>query len=208
MDPFELANATIHVGEWAKTLITHKPNVRTQLPESAPPMANRVVPSYTKHVFTPMKPPKKWKGRVSDTFDLKQTTVDKCIITAATSERTVEPCVSLSRHAVQSYKPVGCRWSNNSCAYNVTVYILYNMWHVASQDHKSAIHNFNNPWLNMMMTSFARHIDGQYTLEEVRDYFRRCLNREHPDSFIFGRETSVEAVMMKWCRGGYTVHQI
>ncbi|PBK62522.1 hypothetical protein ARMSODRAFT_895513 [Armillaria solidipes] len=59
VDLFESFDATIHVGEWAKMLITHKPNVRTHSPELAPSTANHIVSSYTKHVFTPMNPPEK-----------------------------------------------------------------------------------------------------------------------------------------------------
>ncbi|KAK0226756.1 hypothetical protein EDD85DRAFT_795078 [Armillaria nabsnona] len=60
----------------------------------------------------------------------------------------------------------------------------------------------------MLVTSFMRHLNGQYTLEEVRDYFREHLNREFPASFVFGTEMSAEAVMLKWCCGnGHDVVQ-
>ncbi|PBK84052.1 hypothetical protein ARMGADRAFT_890831, partial [Armillaria gallica] len=90
---------------------------------------------------------------------------------------------------------------NNSCAYDITVYVLYNTWCIASQDYKNALRKFESPWLNILVTSFTKYSNRQYTLEEVRDYFRQHLNREFPASFVFGTEMSAEAVMLKWCNG-------
>ncbi|PBK91036.1 hypothetical protein ARMGADRAFT_908802, partial [Armillaria gallica] len=90
---------------------------------------------------------------------------------------------------------------NNSCAYDVAVYILYNTWRTAPQSYKDTLCDFENPWLNILVTSFTRHVNGQYTLEEVRDYFRCCLNRAFPNSFMFGMQMSAKAVMLKWCSG-------
>ncbi|KAK0235583.1 hypothetical protein EDD85DRAFT_791055 [Armillaria nabsnona] len=191
VDPFESSDATLGMGEWAKSLITHKPNIRTQLPVPSPVVISSSVPASGKRIFTPMKPSEKRKGRVSDTFDLKQDTVDKHIaVNNTTTPRSTEVASLLS-----------CWWSNNSCAYDVAVYVLYNTWRTAAQGYKDALCDFENPWLNILVTSFTRHVNGQYTLEEVRDYFRRRLNRAFPTSFVFGRETSAEAVMLKWCSG-------
>ncbi len=137
--------------------LTHKPNVHTQLPEPSNAVSNSSIPVPKKQIFTPMKPSKKRKGRVSDTFDLKQVTVDKCAAINSTSPRIAEGAASSSQAVVEAYQPVSCWWSNNSCAYNVTVYILYNTWHIVSQDYKNMLHDFENPWLNMLVTSFMRH---------------------------------------------------
>ncbi|PBK63104.1 hypothetical protein ARMSODRAFT_1024394 [Armillaria solidipes] len=154
------------------------------------PVATSVsVPATSKRVFTPMKPPEKRKGRTSETFDLKQSTVDKRIAVS----RKAEPVLG-SNHVplqpvTQPYRPVGCRWSNNSCAFNATIFVLYNMWCAAPPEYKDALANFDNPWLRVMTTSFKKFIDGHYTLEEVRDYLRRGLHREFPNIFTFGTNT-------------------
>ncbi|SJL13082.1 uncharacterized protein ARMOST_16519 [Armillaria ostoyae] len=73
VEPFKSVDATLEVGEWPKTLISHKPKVRS---DKNPVATSVSVLATSKRVFTPMKPPEKRKGRTSEMFDLKQSTVD------------------------------------------------------------------------------------------------------------------------------------
>ncbi len=197
VEPFESVDATVDVSEWPKTLITHKPKV---CGNKTPVAIGASVPVTSKRVFTPMKPSEKRKGRTSETFDLKQSNVDKCItVRKPESDSGYTPVQS---HPVaHPYRPAGCRWSNNSCTFDATIFVLFNVWHAAPPEYKDALANFDNLWIRVMITSFKKFVDGLYTLEEVRDYLRRGLHREFPNLFVFGVNTSAEAVLMKWCRG-------
>ncbi|SJL01000.1 uncharacterized protein ARMOST_04314 [Armillaria ostoyae] len=93
--------------------------------------------------------------------------------------------------------PAGCKWSNNSCAYNTVLFVLYNLWRPDDVQYTAVFGLLCNQWLDMAMTSFKRHSNGKYTLEEVRDYLRRALHREYPALFMFGGNTSVKALMMR-----------
>ncbi|PBK91907.1 hypothetical protein ARMGADRAFT_899131, partial [Armillaria gallica] len=130
--------------------------------------------------ITTMKPAEKHKGHTSDTFDSKQAAMDK------RAARSIAPNM-----------PAGCEWSNNSCAYDAVLFILYNMWRSDDTQYSIEYMELHNQWLDMATASFRRHMLGEYSLEEVRDYIRRALHHEYPSDFVFGRNTSVKALMMQ-----------
>ncbi|PBL04584.1 hypothetical protein ARMGADRAFT_1071027 [Armillaria gallica] len=144
VDPFIMVDANDL--RWEKSLIAHKPNAShaessstktkpdSHLPK--PPSISLKKSSAIRNI-TPMKPAEKRKGRASDTFDSKQAATDKH------AARSVAPNM-----------PAGCKWSNNSCAYDAVLFILYNMWR--SDDTRYSI---------------ERHMLGEYSLEE--EYQRR-----------------------------------
>ncbi len=98
-------------------------------------------------------------------------------------------------------QPVGCKWSNNSCTYNSMVFIMFNLWNSDRPRHGGAFEHSDNIWMRTLGTSFSKFVNREYMLEAVRDYFRRGLQREFPDTFVFGRFVSVEAVMFKLMMG-------
>ncbi len=164
-----------------KTLQTLKPHVLSANPRK-PSDRNEIQETRT---FTPMKVAEKRKGRASDTCDLKQNNPDKRAATITTS--------TLS----SSVEPVGCKWSSNSCAYDATIFVLYNLWCSDTRRYSAEFGEFQNQWMDMDATSFQRHKLGEYPLEDVRDYIRRALHREYPNGFVFGRNTSVEVITTK-----------
>ncbi|PBK81842.1 hypothetical protein ARMGADRAFT_1090907 [Armillaria gallica] len=133
-----------------------------------------------------MKPAEKRKGRISDTFDAKQEGTQKRANDSVTRQDS-------SMHLV----PVGCKWSNNSCTYDATMFVLFNMWNANHAGLASDVEAIGNEWLQLVMRSFRTFKDGLYTLEEVRDHTRRKLHRDFPTVFVYGRETGAEAVMLK-----------
>ncbi|KAK0493391.1 hypothetical protein EDD18DRAFT_1333771 [Armillaria luteobubalina] len=96
---------------------------------------------------------------------------------------------------------VGCRWSNNSCAFDATLFILYNLWNSGPARCSHAFESFGNSWMVMLASAFSKFADNKHTLEEVRDFFRHRLNRDVGNMFAFGNETSVEALLMQWTKG-------
>ncbi|KAF9459637.1 hypothetical protein BDZ94DRAFT_1312254 [Collybia nuda] len=98
--------------------------------------------------------------------------------------------------------PVGTQWSNNSCAFDTVVSILYNIWLGDNTDWSEQFSNQNERFLMPLATGFLQcntqsPVAGgvTYTLEEVRDYMRRGLGRVSPTNFRWGEYTSVDSVL-------------
>ncbi|PBK83528.1 hypothetical protein ARMGADRAFT_672566 [Armillaria gallica] len=77
------------------------------------------------------------------------------------------------------------------------MFVLFNMWNANHAGLASDVEAIGNEWLELVMRSFRTFKDGLYTLEEVRDHTRRKLHRDFPTVFVYGCETSAEAVMLK-----------
>jgi hypothetical protein len=73
--------------------------------------------------------------------------------------------------------------------------MLYNIWLDDTVAHSEAFEMLNNRFLGLLAGSFRRHLEGEYTLEEVRDYLRRSLQRFDPVCFAWGIYTSVHSVV-------------
>ncbi|PBK83922.1 hypothetical protein ARMGADRAFT_1088900 [Armillaria gallica] len=179
---------------WEKTSIAHKPMaIMVKTLQALKPhvlSANPRKPSDQNEIqetrtFTPMKVAEKCsKGRASDTFDLKQNNHDKhAVITTSTPSSSVEPA--------------GCKSSSNSCAYDATIFVLYNLWCSDMRRYSAEFREFQNQWMEMAAASFQQHKLDEYPLEDFRDYIRRALHREYPNVFVFGRNTSVEVITTK-----------
>ncbi|SJL13220.1 uncharacterized protein ARMOST_16659 [Armillaria ostoyae] len=180
------------IREWPKSSITHKP-LPAVVEKTALPAPQDDRGNHTKRIFTPMKPAEKRKGRASDTFDLKHNTSDKRFLASGTPTGDVP-----STAVISASRPAGCKWSNNSCPFDSTLFVVYNLWRIDPAAWTVAFNSFGNQWLDILAESFNKHIEKLYTLEEVKDYVRRKMHREYPRVFVFGQEMSVEAVMMKW----------
>ncbi|KAK0465726.1 hypothetical protein IW261DRAFT_1574876 [Armillaria novae-zelandiae] len=221
--PFEMEDTTHAI--WAKDFITHKPfplvePVSTTSPtnfgtlDTVQPGAAVVdrpaplvtltahsrltgLPNTTRirsvgaasgtHKFTPMKPSEKRKGRASDTFNQRHIAPDK---------RSHVPSDWYNPLA----EPVGCSWSNNSCAYDAVTFVLYNTWNADQDGIGVDFAELGNRWMDLSTAAFRKFTLGEYMLEEVRDYLRRALSREYPGEFIFGANTSIEALTMRMFR--------
>ncbi|PBK89394.1 hypothetical protein ARMGADRAFT_1033437 [Armillaria gallica] len=77
------------------------------------------------------------------------------------------------------------------------MFVLFNMWNANHAGLASDVEAIGNEWLQLVMRSFRTFKDGLYTLEEVRDHTKRKLHRDFLAIFVYGRETSAEAVMLK-----------
>jgi hypothetical protein len=108
--------------------------------------------------------------------------------------------------------PLGTQWQNNSCAYDAVITILFNMWYDPNPD-SAATTSFEDTqcvMFNALIQSFHTHESGHqiepgnsasgsptlsptFSLEEIRDHFRRRLARLSPE-FTFGSYTSVQSI--------------
>ncbi|KAK0461529.1 hypothetical protein IW261DRAFT_1576832 [Armillaria novae-zelandiae] len=97
-------------------------------------------------------------------------------------------------------EPVGCSWSNNSCAYNTVTFVLYNTWNADQDGIGADFAELGNRWMDLSTMAFRKFTLREYMLEEVQDYLRCSLSREYPGEFVFGANTSVEALTMRMFR--------
>ncbi|KAK0433191.1 hypothetical protein EV421DRAFT_1684186, partial [Armillaria borealis] len=121
-EPFEMEDANDI--RWVKSTLAHKPNIPVE--SSA---LNRII--------TPMKGPEKCKARISDTFDLKQTTTDKRTATSSIQQT-----------------PAGCKWSSNSCAYDSVLFVIYNLWNSDIGRYNTEYAAIQSTWMDITAAAF------------------------------------------------------
>ena len=91
--------------------------------------------------------------------------------------------------------PMGTQWRNNSCAYDAVVSSLFSIWKDDPILHLKSFKDLNDQYLGSMADGFTRHVTGEFTLNDVRDFIRRKLQRSAPNNFSWGEETSVHCVL-------------
>ncbi|KAF8872047.1 hypothetical protein BD779DRAFT_1386038, partial [Infundibulicybe gibba] len=107
-----------------------------------------------------------------------------------------EPAFQKKRHEIAQHSmPLGTKWEANSCAYDAVVTILYNVWRDDTIVWTERFNALNMELLGVLSTGFQNHMSGRYTLENVRDYFRRALHRSAEGRFIWGQFASVHSIV-------------
>jgi hypothetical protein len=107
--------------------------------------------------------------------------------------------------------PLGTQWQNNSCAYDAIITILFNIWYdpspsLSPNPEPSTSTSFEDTQcilFNALIQSFHSHrsssqvesasTSATFSLEEIRDYFRRRLARLSQE-FTLGSYTSVQSI--------------
>ena len=105
---------------------------------------------------------------------------------------------------IQLNIPLGTCWQNNSCAYDAVITLLFNIWRGDAISETESWGELQSELLDFLTQSFHRHKEIQvvsasvrnFTLEEIRDFFRRRLSRISAD-FTFGRYASVHSITEK-----------
>jgi hypothetical protein len=103
---------------------------------------------------------------------------------------------------VQLKVPLGTQWQNNSCAYDAIITILFNIWYDPNSE--SPMEDTRCVKLNELIQSFSSctHVSypsqvdprsPSYSLEQIREFFRRRLARESLE-FTFGSYASVQSI--------------
>ena len=123
------------------------------------------------------------------------------------SKVTTERCVpsNLSKASLNTTEhraaigtnPRGLQWSNNSCAFDAVLSILYNVWQDNATERTVQFKNINIEYLGQIADGFSqtRLRDSVYTLEEVRDFMRRSLERADPAVFPWGGYTGIQYIL-------------
>ena len=104
-----------------------------------------------------------------------------------------------TEHRTPIGSPTGLKWSNNSCAYDAVLSVLYNVWQDDATKRTVQFKDINNEYLGQIADGFSqtriRDRDTAYTLEEVRDSMRRRLQIVDPAAFPWGRYTGIQYIL-------------
>ena len=113
--------------------------------------------------------------------------------------------------SIQLNIPLGTWWQNNSCAYDAVITLLFNIWREDAISETDSWGKLQCELLDSLTQCFLKHEDNQvasasesvrtFTLEQIRDFIRRCLARFSME-FTFGRYASVHSVteqLLKTC---------
>ena len=101
--------------------------------------------------------------------------------------------------------PSGTQWSNNSCAYDSIITILYSMWESNPTIGSTLIGNVQNHSLSSVQKWFQECSDGFCSLDSVCDKWRQQLNTEKPASFPWGDYVGVDPILQHILKTPYTV---
>lgn len=176
-DPFPIKSDS-DTSEWCILPKAHK----TKL-VATPKVNTTLLPTQVTSFTSPQISPLLSKRKISGSF-------------VAPCRKKLKTChVPDELHSDRLNMPSGICWSNNSCAYDPTFSILFNIWlddHISRSDMFTFI---NNEFLGLLAQSFTRHVNGEYTLEQVQDYVRCSLQRSDPAHFSWGIYTSVHSLI-------------
>ena len=122
------------------------------------------------------------------------------------SNATMEHCIpnnpgkggpSITEHPAPMGNPRGLQWSNNSCAFDAVLSILYNLWQDNATERSVQFKDINDVYLGQIVDGFSQTglRDPAYTLEEVRDFMRRSLQRADPVAFPWGGYTGIQYIL-------------
>jgi hypothetical protein len=101
-----------------------------------------------------------------------------------------------TEHHVPRDNPRGLQWSNNSCAFDAVLSVLYNIWQDNPAVRTLQFKDIDNEYLGKMVDGFLQAgVRTEYTLEEVRDSMRRSLQRTNPAAFPWGGYTGIQYIL-------------
>ena len=84
--------------------------------------------------------------------------------------------------------PLGLQWDSNdySCAYDALFGILYNIWVLNPDKWYNEFDYINEEHLGILANSFYTVLQGESSLEDIRDAMRSQLHELHPEEFPMG----------------------
>ena len=89
--------------------------------------------------------------------------------------------------------PIGCRWSQNSCAYDSFFTPLFVLWCSNREYWTQNISGMGNAVADLLLEGFSLYERGEASLEDVRDDARQLIARSR-NGAAFGCYTSIEDV--------------
>jgi hypothetical protein len=91
--------------------------------------------------------------------------------------------------------PKGFSWSNNSCAYDSVLTILFTLWTSGNRQHDDLFQGINSPLARILCQSFKNIITSDHEYEMQRDLFRYALENIDPINHKFGDFTAVGSLL-------------
>ena len=110
-------------------------------------------------------------------------------------------------NAVQHLRPVGMKWSENSCAYDSVFTILFNIWQRDRQRWSFVFEQLGNEFGTLFSQEFQRYHRNEASLEAGRDVIRRELGKVNR-LLRFGEYTSIEQVCQTIFSTGEVVYEV
>jgi hypothetical protein len=96
---------------------------------------------------------------------------------------------------LDSLKPKGFAWHQNSCAYDTVLSIVHSFWFANKPFWSQNFTEMNDDLLGNLARGFQKHDINEITLESVRDNFRRTMHAISPSMFAWGSFTSPYEIM-------------
>ena len=91
--------------------------------------------------------------------------------------------------------PAATQWSNNSCAYDSVITVLYNLWMANPVYWSNCFVAYDNVYLQTLVHEFQEVFHAKKTLSGARDVFLNLLHFNHPNEFVLGRFASVQRIL-------------
>ena len=111
------------------------------------------------------------------------------------------------RDAEHYVTPIGCRWSENSCAYDAIVTPMFLLWSSDREKWSREFRRTRNAIADLLIEGFCRYERGETSLEGARDDFRRLI-ASNPNGAPFGNYTSIESVCIPLLRSDSVVSEM
>jgi hypothetical protein len=89
--------------------------------------------------------------------------------------------------------PIGCRWSQNSCAYDCLFTAMFSLWCSDREHWTQALKGMGNAVTDLLLHGFSSYETAEISLEKARDDARHLIARRR-NSTPFGVNTSIENV--------------
>src|SRR6266511_2079878 len=139
------------------------------------------------------------KRRRSSGVHVQRRTSQEASARAAKKQKFDQSVDSSLPHAGHYEAPVGCRWSQNSCAYDALFTPLFTLWCSDRERWTQNVMGMGNAVADLLLQGFSQYDRGEASLENARDDVRRLISCSR-NGTPFGHYTSIENVCMHFLR--------
>ena len=115
------------------------------------------------------------------------------VMSVPTARKQKSGRFSLLNQAAHYEVPIGCRWSRNSCAYDVLFTSVFILWCSNRQYWTENLKEMGNSMADTLVRGFSSYEKGETSLEDARDNVRLLIARS-TNGRPFGHNTSIENV--------------
>ena len=138
----------------------------------------------------------RFKKRVHDqivTPEKQKNNIGKVMSPAYKTQKSLKVNSTTHQSEYDSSVPKGFTWSDNSCAYDSVLTVLFSIWVSDNSQHEAFADMISNS-ARSMKQAFGNIADSQ-KYEKHRDAFRHDLESIDPQNHMFGEVASVESLL-------------